>query len=91
MTAFAPCRDLATVTRLYPEDKRVTVYIPVKDFDDAITVGEEVAVVSAVDRPGKPLPRAERVTGRVKRLVAEVELDLATLDAPHHEGQGTLE
>lgn len=85
----AACRELPAMLNAYPPDKRLTITVPAKEIGGA-PVGTEVLVVGSKDYSGNPAPNTLRVQGRVKRLVAEVEIDLATLEEPQHEGQGTL-
>lgn len=87
---FAPCRDLPTMARIYPEDKRLTVHVSAADFSLPVAAGDEVVIVGGTDRHGQPLDGTPKVRGRVKRTVIEVEIDLATLEEPEHAGQGTL-
>lgn len=65
----------------YPPDKRVTAYVPTKEFRGGVTVGDEVQVSDG---------NGNVATATVKRLVALVEVDLETAKSNPHPGQGVL-
>jgi hypothetical protein len=93
----APCADLPTMVKAYPADKKVPVVVPLKAFEAvaggngaSVDPGVEVEIVGALTWQRKPDPASGRADGRVKRILVEVEVDLATFEQGQHAGQGTL-
>ena len=85
--------DLVTIASVYPDDKRLTVTVPERKFSAlAVAVGDEVELFERPDgiQGRRPHYESGRVRGRVKRLLVEVEIDLATYNVPVSESQGQL-
>lgn len=80
---LAACRDLDAMVRAYPPDKRVRVLVPAGELER----GAEVDVAAGTSFDGKPSRRAGVAQGRVVRLMAEIEVDLATFESGHNAGQ----
>lgn len=91
-TPKAHLPDLATITQVYPDDKRLTVTVPHKAFGKVLAPGGEVELFERPDPIQRQRPHDEsgRVRGRVKRLLVEVEIDLSTYEAPVPQGQESL-
>ena len=85
---IGPCSDLSTMSRAYDDDKRIPVVIPLKAFRGpkggfSVDPGDAVDVVGFFDYSGNVVEESGRAEGRVKRILVEVVVDMAT----YHEGQ----